>query len=300
MQICRGGSELEPSIYEDWSWLRKATPGLILVQPPITAGTVSVTLGNTSVTLSTTPQNYLASNISVANWFFKVEGHPDVFKVSAHTSGATSVTLDGVYTGATAATAGYTLFLTDYNLATDCLRLVAPMRVYRNSGWGSRDDYKIYAADLDAIEEAYPLSLIEQGVPDLYAHIGETTQATKRIRFNRCGGGQGSTTTVYRIEYEYLIIPTALTNPGTAELPLLPYEYRHILADFLLAYLFGVKNDDRAGAAAQIAQRGLQGMARENRYKTTTATRNSFRVQPRRQSQRIRGPKRTESGHIIG
>ena len=299
MQLCRGGSELVPTIHEDWSWLRKPSPGVLIIEPPITTGTASVTLGSTSVTLSTTPTNYAGSNLSVATWYFRVTGHPDVFKVASHTSGTTSVTLDAAYTGTTNTAASYTLFRTDYNLATDVLRLVAPMRVYRNAGWGARDDYKIYMCDLDALEEGYPTALIDQGVPDYFAMVGETTQGTKRIRFNRCGGGASATTTVYRVEYEYLVVPTALTSPGTAEVPLVPYEWRHVLADFLLAYLFGVKNDDRTAGVVQAAQQGLQGMARENRYKTVTATRDLFRLKPRLGTGRGLAPKRTEQGHLI-
>ena len=299
MQLCRGGAELVPTIHEDWAWLRKPAPGVLIIEPPITAGTASVTLGSASVTLSTTPVNYASSNLSTATWFFRVTGHPDIFRVSAHTSGTTSLTLDSVYTGTTASAASYTLFRTDYNLATDVLRIVAPMRVYRNAGWAGRDDYKIYMCDLDALEEAYPLGLIDQGVPDYFAMIGENTQGTKRIRFNRCGGGSGSSSTVYRVEYEYLIVPTALTSPGTSEVPLVPYEWRHLLADYLVAYIFGVKNDERAGPAVQAAQNGLRGMSLEHRYKITTATRNLFKLLPRTGVGRQVAPKRTEQGHII-
>lgn len=302
MQICRGGAELAPGVSEDWHWLRKPSPGTILLQPPITTLTATVNLGATSVTLSGNPQNYLASNISVANWFFRVDNHPDIFKVSAHTSGTATLTLDGVYTGANVSAGACTLFLSDYNLATDVLRIVAPMRVYRTAGYSDRNSYKIYQAELDVIEESYPLAYMEQGIPDQYAFIGETTAGTKRIRFNRCGGGTGSATTVYRIEYEYLIVPTALTSPGTSEEPLVPREWRPLMADALLAYLFGIKNDDRAGAIAQTVAAGLRGMKNENRYKKTTSTDSFFSVRPRTSGpwSRHRLPKRTESGAIIG
>lgn len=299
-QICRGGSELVPSIKEDWTWLRKASPGVIILTPPITAGTITATLGSTAATLTTVPTSYTGANISVATWLLKVGQHPDLCHVSAHTAGATALTLDAAFTGSTGAGQSYTLFKVDYELATDVLRVIAPMRTFRNSGWNSRDDYKVYASDLDTMEEQYPMALIEQGIPDYYAMIGETTSGTRRVRFNRCGGGQGSTTTVYRIEYEYLYQPTALTAPGTTEEPVLPRQWRHLLADFTLAFLFGIKHDDRAQAAGQMAQAGLIGMAGENRYQIMTATKNAFRVYPRIAGQRRWGVVRTESGRIVG
>lgn len=298
MQICRGGSELVPECREDWAWLRKSSPGVLILQPPITTGTVTATLGSSSITFSTVPTNYTGSNLSVAKWFLRVDGNPDIFKIATHTSGTTSAILDSVYTGVSGSGQGYTLFLTDYDLATDLLRPVAPMRSYRNSGWNSRDDYKIYAADLDAMEEQWPLALIEIGIPDYFAMIGETTTGTKRVRFNRCGGP--TSTTAYRIEYEYLFRPTALTSPGTSEEPVLPLEWRHLLADFTLAYLFGIKNDERVAAVSGAAKAGLMGMAGENRYKTVTATRNMFRVKAREAFNRRLGPVRTESGAILG
>lgn len=277
-QLCRGGAELDPTINEDWVWLRKNTPGLILLQPPITTLTATATLGSTSVTLSAAPTNYAGSNLDLDNWCIRFGTHPDTFRVASHTAGATAVTLDGVYTGTTQTLGACTLFLTDYNLASDVLRVVAPMRTYRNASSG-RQDYKVYTCDLDTLEESYPLSLIESGVPDLFAPIGETTAGTKRVRFNRCGGPQ--VTDVYRLEYEYLYVPAALTSPGTSEEPALPRQYRHLLADFTTAYILGAKNDERAAAIAATARAGLVGMAKENRYQTTTATRNAFRLKPR-------------------
>lgn len=294
-QVCRGGSELDPDVVENWAWLRKASPGVLILQPPITAGTITATLGSATATLTTVPTNYAGTALSVANWFLRIGNHPDTFKVSAHTSGVATLTLDSVFTGATVSDQSYTLFLTDYNLATDVLRVVAPMRSYRNTSWDSRDDYKVYSVGLDTMEEEYPLALIQRGIPDYFAPIGETTAGTKRVRFNRCGGLDS--TTVYRLEYEYLYRPTALTSPGTTEEPVLPLHWRHILADFTLAYLFGTKSDSRAGAAAQAAHAGLIGMAKENRFQTITATRNAFRLRPRHRYSRFL---KTESGLIIG
>ena len=297
-QICRGGSELIPSIHEDWVWLRKPSPGLLALQAPITTGTASVVRGDATVTLTVIPVDYINTQIAVTYWFFKLQELPEVYRVASHTAPDTTFELDMPYLGPTASGLSYTLFKLDYDLASDCMRLIAPMRAFQNSGWNSRDDYKIYTCDLDTLEEQYPLSLMERGIPDFFSPIGETTAGTKRVRFNRCGGPDR--TTVYRIEYEYLYRPTPLSLPGMSEEPVLPLQFRSILADYLAAYLLGVKNDDRAGSVAQMAAAGLQGMATENRYQTTTATKNSFRLMPRESGRRRPGPLRTESGTIIG
>jgi hypothetical protein len=299
MQICRGGAEVDPGLAEDWAWLRKPLPGVLVLSPPMTAGTVAVTQGSAAATLSQVPVNYVGIPVSAVNWFLKITSEPDIVRVIAHTPGTTALTLDAAFTGDTAATAGYTLFLTDYDLAADLLRVIAPLRTFRNSGWNSRDDYKIYSVDLDTMEEEWPLALIESGIPDYFAPIGETTGGVKRVRFNRCGGPDP--TVAYRVEYEYLYRPTPLTSPGTLEEPALPREWRHLLADYLTAYLFGIKHDDRMAGAGGAAQAGLRGMASENRYKTVTATHTQFRLKPRASGRgHRRRVLRTESGMIIG
>jgi hypothetical protein len=289
-QICRGGSELIPNVNEDWAWLRKSTPGVLTLKPAINTGTVSVTLNSTSITFSSGP------TVDLDNYYFRVDGHADVFRIAAHTSGGTAATLDAVYTGTTNAAAGFTVFPLEYNLATDVMRIVAPMRTYVSTG-GEWSRYKIYRSDLDSMEEEYPLVTSAVGVPDMYAEIGETTPGTRRVRFNRYI--HPSQTTYLRVEYEYLFQPTLLTSPGTTEEPVLPKQWRHLLADFVLAYLFGVKDDSRSGAAAGVAQAGLMGLKNENRYQTATATRNYFRLKPRMVGWQ-RGLLRTESGIILG
>ncbi len=289
-QVCRGGSELSPSIYEDWAWLRKPLPGTLILKPAINAGTVTVTQNSTGITFTSGPAP------DVDNYFFKVSTHPDVFRIAAHTAGSTSATLDSVYTGPTVSGAGYTLYILEYNLASDVMRIVAPMRT-RVAVAGEWCEYKIHRSDPDTMDDSYPPGQIIAGVPDLFAEVGETTQGTRRIRFNRYISP--SLTNYVRVEYEYLVRPTTLTSPGTSEEPVLPLEWRHVLADFVLAYLFGAKDDSRAPAAAQAAQAGLLGMAKENRYQMATASKHYFRLYPRMERW-SRGPLRTESGLILG
>lgn len=297
-QVCRGGSELKPDLNEDWYWLRKPSPGLISLHPPISAGTVTVTLGSLTATLTTAPTDN-GVNYSVVNQLIRFGSQTDIYRIAAHTSGTTTLTLDTVYLNPAQVGSGisYLIMHNEQDLASDVMRIVAPMRVY-SSGFSWDNNYKVYGAALEAMEEAYPLALIESGVPDMFAFVGSTTAGLKRVRFNRYGGP--ASTDKFRIEYDYLYRPTPLTSPGTSEEPVLPLEWRHLLADFTLAYLFGIKDDSRAEAAAKVAQAGLMGMQRENRYQVTTTNTNAFRLRPRLSNNPRRGPLRTSSGVIIG
>lgn len=283
-QVYNGGSEIDPDVNEDWRWLRATPPGVLNLIPAITTGTASVTNNNTAVTLSSAPA------IATEDWYFKVDGKPDVYRVGTHTAASTSVTLDAAYTGDTDTEASYTLFKVEYDLATDILRLVAPMRAFRSAAGGDLD-YKVYGVDYDALDTAYPLALIESGVPDRFAMVGE-----RRVRFNR----YGSTTSgdYIRLEYEYLFRPCVLEG-GASEEVFIPLHRRRVLADIVAAYILAAKNDDRAAGALEMGRRGLIGMAQENRHMLqNTSSNRAFRVFAR--GTRRRGYLLTTSGLRIG
>lgn len=268
-QICRGGSELTPSVNEDWAWLMKPTPGTLTLKPAL-SGTCDVTQNSTGVTLDA------AQAVSMATYYFKIDSHPDIFRVSAHTAATTSVTLDSVYTGETVEGADYTAFILEYDLASDVMRLVAPLRVYATSDGGRQ--HKIDRVAPDQVDLwAEDLSMV--GIPDKFAEVGTVTTGVKRVRFNRYISPDD--TKYVRVDYDYLFRPTGLTSPGTSEEPVLPLEWRHVLSDYLLSYLYSIKNDDRAGPSGQMAQAGLRGMAAENRYRMVTAGRGLYRILPR-------------------
>src|SRR2546427_10498 len=122
--IWEGGHELDPETREDWIWLMKT--GYLTLQPFITAN-VNLTSNNATITFTTAPVDQFNNAISVQNWWIRISGWQDVFKITAHISGQTTATLDSVYTGPTQNGAQYTAFLLEYTLATDMLRLMTPM-----------------------------------------------------------------------------------------------------------------------------------------------------------------------------
>ncbi len=296
-QVYGGGSEIDPSVNEDWNWLRASSPGKINLLPPYTTGTASVTQGSSTVTLSVAP------TISLTGYNLKVNTNSaftDMHEVHAHTASTSTLTLFDTYTGPTDAAATFTFSKVSYELATDILKLVSPMRVFRPGSYGM-DTYKIYGCELDELEERYPLALLETGVPELFAYAGQSgvlIQTGVRVRFSH--SGPLDPTDLIRVEYEYMRRPPELTSPGTSEEPRLPLHRRRILADIALAYLLGAKNDERSVLALEMAARSLKGMQRDNRRVRITNTAHNFRLFPRDTDRRRPGPLRTSSGHIIG
>ena len=275
--VWMGGSEFDSTINDTWWWLR--SEATIIMDVPITTGTVSVTNLSTTATLSSAP------TASMENWFFKTSDEANVFRVSSHTAGTTGLTLEATFTGSTNATAEYKLFRLEYDLPTAGIKILDPMNAYKDSR------HEITGTSLRDIENTWPLNLMESGVPSRFAMVDNNT-----LRFNR--SGTTDATNGVKIDYNYLVRPDDLTDSGSEE-PLVPMEYRRLLSDIALFWLYADKNDDRAAGVGQGAKALLRAMSRENRSRWANwgdyAT-----IRPRiSNASRIR-PLRTESGMIIG
>lgn len=276
--VALGGSEFAPDIQESWWWLKKDPPGVLVVEAPYETGTVSVTNSNALILFSSPPA------FSAKDWFFRTDN--DIFRIVAHTAGEASATLDTIYTGESGPTKDFRLFKLEYALAADVLRLAAPMRGY-GDGY-----FEVDGCELMSLERDYPLGRIEKGRPDRFAMVTET-----KVRFNRMGIDTGGK--LIRLEYDYLRQPPDL-NGTNGEEPIVPKQFRYILADMALFWLLLNKDDNRDAKLAEIVTRGLSAMAMENRHRMTIYSRNFGRISPRGRTYPDRKPLRTESGFIVG
>ena len=237
-KIWTGGGEFDVDINEDWTWLRARDT--FTLQTAITTGTVSVTNDSVTATLSA------AQAVDMDNRYFKVDGHEDVFRVSAHTASPDTLTLDSVYTGSTDATASYTLFQLDYTLASDAIEILAPMRVNRSND----NEGKVEGVSLDKLP---PLQNVAGGVPSKFAYVDDTT-----IMFNKYAVDD-----LVRVNYWYKKRPADLTDSGSEE-PEVPLRHRHVIGNIALFDLLMDMNDDRAETVGLAAKQGLLAMSREN------------------------------------
>lgn len=281
--LVNGGSEIDPDVQEDWWWARKDPPGVLNLVSSITAGTVTVTNNSTTITFSSAPAS------SVAGYFFRVNDQPDVFRVAAHTGGSTSATLDAAYTGPNGAGKAYTLFKTEYALPSDLIRIISPMRIYQGS------NHEVDGVELSSLERDWPIREIESGPPTQFAMTTET-----KVRFNKYGPVPTATPNMIRVEFDYIYRPADLTDSGSEE-PVVPRQYRRMLSDIAVVFLFVDKNDDRASPISQVAKQGLQAMANEQRKRMVNYSRNYGRILARQErTNKHNRPLRTDSGVIIG
>ncbi len=277
--LCTGASEFLPEYVEDWWWMRSRGTLTLL---PAQTGNAAVTQDSTAITFAVAPAQ------SVAGYKFKVDDHPEVFEISSHTAAATAATLDSPYTGPTNSGASYRLMKLKYTLDSSVAAILGPMIGYRNNP-------RIYGIEPERMDELYPTALLTPGVPRAFA-----LDDLQIVRFSHGGLTNGQS---MRVEYRFRSVVTTLTD-DTSSIPLVPLEWRHLLADMALTYLLLDKNDDRSNAVALSARTGLAAMLKENRRKLAKMGGESLgRIYPRQAQLDVPGNPdllRTESGLIIG
>jgi hypothetical protein len=278
--LCAGASEFLPEYVDDWWWLRGR--GVLTLLPIVTAGTLTVTEGSAAITFSAGPA------LSTVGYRLRVEGHPEIFEILTHTAAATAATLDSPYTGESSVAVAYKLMKVTYDLDAQVQAITGPIVGYRNNP-------QIIGISPERMDDLWPLASINPGVPTTFA-----LESEQSVRFNAGGRDDG---TSMRVEYRYRPFVTPLTDSEDS-VPLVPIQWRHILSDMALTYVFLDKNDDRSNAVALAARTGLAGMLKENRRRLkkmgSEAVGHIYPRQPRGFSRRTNGPLRTESGLIIG
>ncbi len=259
-KIWQGGGEFEPTINEDWVWLRQEAN--LILQAKITTGTISLTNNSATATLSA------SQSTDVAGWFFKADNHEGIFKVSVHGGASAAVTLDSVYTGDTSATASYKLVKLDYTLASDTIEILSPMVTAHKSNREYDDYSKIQGVPFRSRVMPHEL---KSGIPDTFEQIDDTT-----VRFDRYADSD-----LIRVDYTYKIRPADLTDSGSEE-PLVPLRHRHVLGNIALFDLWTDKNDDRADTVGLIAKQGLKAMSIENKNRLSQMDGTYGKVIPRK------------------
>lgn len=275
--LCAGASEFLPEYVEDWWWNRDKD--VLTLEPAIFAGTVDVTQDSTAITFSSAPAN------SVAGYKFRVDSDGAVYTIATHTAAATAATLDSIYNGDTNSAATYKLMKVEYSLSSSVAALLSPMVGFRNNP-------RIIGLSPERMDDLFPLPELRPGIPRAFA-----LENTQTVRFSHGGRLDGKS---MRIEYRFRPEIADLTD-DTGSIPIVPLEWRHILADMALTYVLLDKNDDRSNAVALAARTGLAGMLKENRRRIPKMDSYAGHIFPRQSNSHFnRGPLRTESGLIIG
>lgn len=272
--ICSGAFEFLPEYVTDWWWMH--ANGVLTMSPVVNAGTVDLVNGSTAVNFSIGPTDDMTgSRLKITDW-------RENYVIASHTAGAGAATLDSRFNGITNAAASYQLLKTNYNLGVAVSAIMSPIVGFRNNP-------QLYGLSPERMDELFPLSYLQAGIPYAFA-----LESPNTIRFSH----GGHLTDHMRMEFRYRPAITDLSNSPLST-PLIPSEHRHVLSDIVTMYIMIDKNDDRGTAIGTSARSTLAAMTKENTKRQAKMDQYAGFIIPR-QSGRRREPLRTESGLIIG
>lgn len=107
----------------EWPFLRASTPLVIQTVPDYATGTVATTAGSTAITLSVAPTDVNGNNVSVSGRFIQTSSSKDWYRITAHTSGTTTATIE-IAAINTAAAATLTIRKMYYSTSTSVDRII--------------------------------------------------------------------------------------------------------------------------------------------------------------------------------
>ncbi|HHT9137735.1 MAG TPA: hypothetical protein ACFYEK_10910 [Candidatus Wunengus sp. YC60] len=253
LELIKGVSPLDPTKRTTFKWAIKYPPYTLVLQPKITTTSVSVTNNNSTVTFSAIIVT------SMAGYHFIVDDEYDVYRISSHTAGTDTATLDSVYTGDTNSSATFKLVKVEYELGSnDIIRLISPINAYRTTV-NNNPNYKIYGIDEDRFDADFPLADIYSGTPD-YFKVVKIADGNWTVVFNKY-----SKENLIKIEYNIIQLPSDLTSSSAATEILIPKEYRQVCCDWASSLLLTDKSDDKATNLLQKAQAGYSSMVMDSK-----------------------------------
>lgn len=234
-----------------WTSALKDPPGVINTLDEET-GTATITSGSASVTLAA------SIAVSMTGRKFKIDDESVVYRISAHTTGTTAITLDATYKEDSVTAGAFTIFEDEYDLASDCL---IPWRLWSRQ----HPNHIVHPVDEANLHEHYPNRTVT-GMVERASIIGG-----RRIRISP------RPESAETLEYAYTPIPSEFDYAGSdsGDTPIVALDERPIIADIALAWLMFDKNDPRLGVLKQLIQEQY-GLAAN-----TYAVRNKASMTPR-------------------
>lgn len=268
LDLKRGNGPLSPDSNITFKWAIKSPTSVLILQPKYDTDTVAVTNGSNTATLST------PGSTDFTDYHLILDEEDDVHRVSSHSGGNATLTLDAAYTGDTDAAASYKLVKVQYNIgSSDIMRLVEPFRVYEAGPEG--DVYLVNSMDNAEFDKTWPLSRVTSGIPSKFKVVKEN-DGTWTIQFNRYRDEDQM-----RAEYDYIDVPSDLTaSPDTT--PEVPREYRSIISDWVAALVLQDKNDNKATSFFNLAQNNWRSMVKEYDARAFGMTTRFGKITPRR------------------
>lgn len=248
LDIISGANIFDLDLGEGWYWARSRTRKYLTLKAPYETGNVTVTNNSTSITFSSAPS---ASLGSFKDRFLKLDDYPEYYRISAHTAGSASATLETEYMNATA-TASFKAIKLIYDLGDDVLRLVGPMRVFKQNNFLEDNDGHIFGIEPDTLFEMYPMTRLEARIPERFAVIYRN-DVEHLVQFSAYPLED------IKLDFEWIPIPEPLIDTKTS-IPIIPIDKRWVLEAAVAFYLLSDKEDEKMNHYYNAAKQGLAAM----------------------------------------
>jgi hypothetical protein len=226
---------------EPWLFALKTTPGTIstLAEQSVTVSSISGTQVTLSASIAT----------SMADRKFYLDSLQVIYRITAHTAGTATLTLDASWAEDTTSGPG-TIFQDEYSLASDCMVLWGPMTLRGNADHEIEivGDKQFKAKHNDG---GWPVT----GPPDVATQIRYDSNGYPRIQLAPV------TSDAMVLEYDYTRFHNLdFSGSGAGDTPLLPVQDRWMLAERSLWTLWRNKNSELAASAWNRAEDHLSVM----------------------------------------
>lgn len=249
----------------EWPFLRSPTPLVVQTVPDISSGTVATTAGSTSITFSTTPVDSNGSNVSVSGRFIQTSSSNDWYKITAHTSGTTSATLEiaAIYT-ATAAT--YSVRKLYYSTSSNVDRII---QIFQDIL-----PYQLIETTPEYFQSFNP-GFLSSGTPRLYCAAGiDSSSGSGTPQFRLWPNPDA----VINLRIDYYTVATDMS--ADADISVIPAKWHTtVLLEGAKAQAYSFMDDSRYKDSIVLFNAGIEEMKNEyenslHRHRVMTAADN--------------------------
>lgn len=265
--VISGSNEFELDMGEPFSWAVSQYPKIITIEPKVEQN-ISITQNSATGTFLSPPTD------SYKNKFLRVGGSSqEYYQVLDHDAGSPTFTLDSEMLEDTNSNANGNFYTLEYSLGTDVLRLIA--RGQMDQVQYQTMDGTVLGTDLNEMLRIYPMVRLQTAFPNRYALVNWNTDTGEmHIRINTTPNKRA------RLKIPYVPTQPALTDDATS-IPVVPLQFRIILAYAVAFYLCQDKNDTRAQSYYTLTQTGLQSIISADKRQSTDINPDRARVIPR-------------------
>lgn len=249
----------------EWPFLRSPTPLVIQTVPDITAGTVATTAGSTSITFSAAPVDSNGNNVSVNGRYIQTVSSKDWYKITAHTSGTTTATIEiGAITTASAAT--YTIRKLYYSTGSNVDRII---QVFQDVL-----PYQLLETTPEYFQSFNP-GFLSSGTPRIYCMAGIDSSSGAGVPQFRLWPNPDAILNL-RIDY----FTTATDMSSDSDVSVIPAKWHTtLLIEGAKAQGYSFLDDSRYGVSVQLFDAMLEEMKTEyeialHRHRVMTASDN--------------------------